>query len=113
MAIMIFCQNLGGAVFLIAAQTIFSNILRQQIENVPGVNASVIIAAGARSIRNLVSDEQLAGVLEAYSTAIGKVMYLGIGVSVASFAFTWGLGWKDIRVHKKMNQAAAKGEEKA
>ncbi|KAL4997556.1 putative MFS transporter [Aspergillus recurvatus] len=93
MAIMIFCQNLGGAVFLIAAQTIFSNVLRDEItKHVPGVNANLIIAAGARSIRNLVSGEQLARVLEAYSTAIDSVMYLGVGISVASFVFAWGLG---------------------
>lgn len=52
MAIMIFCQNLGGAVFLTAAQPIFSNVLRdEKKKHVPGLNATFIIAAGARSIR--------------------------------------------------------------
>ncbi|KAL2866060.1 MDR family MFS transporter [Aspergillus lucknowensis] len=109
MAIMIFCQNLGGAVFLIAAQTIFSNILRDEItKHAPGVDANLIIAAGARSIRNFVSSEQLARVLEAYSTAIDGVMYLGVGISVAAFVFAGGLGWKDIRVNKKDNQSVVK-----
>ncbi|KAI0842746.1 MFS general substrate transporter [Hypoxylon sp. FL0890] len=104
MAILIFCQNLGGAVFLIAAQTIFSNSLREQIEQrAPGVNAEQIIAAGARSIRQLVSGEQLAEVLQAYSSSINEVMYMGIGVSGVSFVFCWCLGWKDIRANKKPN----------
>ncbi|KAL4947230.1 hypothetical protein BDW69DRAFT_190382 [Aspergillus filifer] len=95
MAIMIFCQNLGGAVFLIAAQTIFSNVLRDEItKHVPGVNATLIIAAGAR-------------------TAIDCIMYLGVGLSVAAFAFAWGLGWKDIRVDKKNNQPNEEGDEGA
>ncbi|KAI1134070.1 MFS general substrate transporter [Hypoxylon sp. FL0543] len=112
MAILIFCQNLGGAVFLIAAQTIFSNSLRKQIEqNAPGVHAEQIIAAGARSIRQLVSGEQLAGVLEAYSKSINDVMYLGIGVSGVSFAFSWCLGWKDIRANKKLNGSSLEDEE--
>ena len=102
MAILIFCGNLGAGVFLIAAQTFFSNTLREQIEqHVPGVNSELIIAAGARSVRQLVSGEQLAGVLQAYSTSVDRVMYLGIGIGAASFAFAWGLGWKDIRVEKK------------
>ncbi|KAI1098442.1 MFS general substrate transporter, partial [Jackrogersella minutella] len=112
MAILIFCQNLGGAVFLIAAQTIFSNGLREQIEqNVPGVDAEQVIAAGARSIRQLVSGEQLTGVLQAYSTSINNVMYLGIGVAGMSFLFCWGLGWKDIRVKKQANGSQTIDEE--
>jgi len=102
MAILIFCQNLGGAVFLTAAQTIFSNSLHKTIKQyAPGVNPELIIAAGARSVRQLVSGEQLAGVLQAYSTSVDRVMYLGTGIGAASFAFAWGLGWKDIRVEKK------------
>ena len=30
-------------------------------------------------------------------------MYFGIGVSIAAFAFAWGLGWKDIRVEKNLD----------
>ena len=102
MVIMIFCQNLGGAVFLTAAQTIFHNYLRQQIQVlVTGIDPEVTIAAGARSTRHLVSGERLAGVLQAYSTSVDRVMYLGVGIGVASFAFAWGRGWKDIRVEKK------------
>ncbi|KAI1412496.1 MFS general substrate transporter [Hypoxylon sp. FL1857] len=112
MAILIFCQNLGGAVFLLAAQTVFSNSLREQIEtHVPGVNAEQIVAAGARSIRQLVSGEQLAGVLQAYSTSINNVMYMGIAVSGVSFALCWGLGWKDIRVKNNANEPSPEGEE--
>ncbi|KAL4756985.1 uncharacterized protein BDW70DRAFT_163954 [Aspergillus foveolatus] len=114
MAIMIFCQNLGGTVFRIAAQTIFSNILLDGItKHVPGVNATLIIAAGARSILELVSGEQLARVLDAYSTAIDRIMYLDVGISVAAFAFAWRLGWKDIRVNKKNNQPIEEGDEGA
>lgn len=43
---------------------LFSNSLRKQIlQNVPGVNPELIIAAGARSIRKLVSGKELAGAL--------------------------------------------------
>jgi hypothetical protein len=106
MAIVIFCQNMGGAVFLIAANAIFSNILRQQLQQrvaAIGMTPDVIIDAGVRSIRKLVSGNQLAAVLQAYSNSVDHVMYLGISVSIAAFAFAWGLGWKDIRVERKLN----------
>lgn len=60
--------------------------------------------AGARSIRKLVSGEQLVGVLKAYSTSIDRVMYLSIGIGVVSFAFAWGLGRKDMRMEKEKSQ---------
>lgn len=97
---------MGGAVSLVAANSVFSNTLRKQLQDritVIGVDPEVIIGTGARSVRRLVSGDQLTAVLEAYSEGIATVMYLGIGVSVAAFAFAWGLGWKDIRVDKKLN----------
>ena len=103
MAIVIFCQNIGGAIFLIAANAIFSNILRQQLQQRVaeiGVTPDIIVNTGVRSIRQLVSGDQLAAVLQAYSNSVDHVMYLGIGVSVAAFTFAWGLGWKDIRVER-------------
>lgn len=106
MAIVIFSQNMGGAVFLIAANALFSNSLRRQLQQrvaVIGVGPDVIIDAGVRSIRKLVSGDQLVAVLQAYSKSVDQVMYLGIAVSVASFAFAWGLGWKDIRVERQLN----------
>jgi len=106
MAIVIFCQNMGGAVFLISANSIFSNSLRQQLQQrvaTIGIAPDIIVESGVRSIRQLVSGDQLAAVLQAYSNSVDNVMYLGVGVSVATFAFAWGLGWKDIRVERKLN----------
>lgn len=107
MAIIIFTQNIGAATSLIAANAIFSNTLRRQLQERAGqigLAPDAIIAAGARSIRDLVSGSRLDAVLAAYSKSIDRVMYLGIGVSVAVLAFAWGLGWKDIR---KANQLKA------
>ena len=102
MGILIFCQNLGGSIFLLAAQTIFSNTLRAQLQaHVPSVSAERIIAAGARSFRELVTGKDLTGVLGAYSVAVDRVMYLGIALGAVSFAFAWGLGWRDVRVKKE------------
>lgn len=106
MSIIIFCQNMGGAVSLVAANAVFSNSLRRQLQDrigSIGLDPEIIINSGARSVRQLVSGDALAATLEAYSESIDTVMYLGIGVSVAAFAFAWGLGWKDIRVERKLN----------
>jgi hypothetical protein len=96
---------MGAALALPAANAIFSNTLRKQLqERVQDVaiDPDVIVAAGVRSIRAVVSDGQLAATLEAYSNSIDTVMYLGAGVAVAAFGFAWGLGFKDIRKEKNL-----------
>lgn len=106
MAIVIFCQGMGGAVFLVVANATFSNSLRHLLQEriaTIGVAPDVIVDAGARSVRQLVSGDKLDIVLQAYSDSVDNVMYLGIGVAIVAFAFAWGLGWKDIRVEKKLN----------
>lgn len=106
MAIIIFTQNMGGAVWLVAANSIFSNGLRQQLQDhyaEIGVDPDLVLSAGVKTIRELVQGDRLAAALECYTEAVSHVMYLGVGVSVATFVFAWGLGWKDIRVEKKMH----------
>lgn len=113
MAIIIFWQNMGAAISLVAANAIFSNALRDQLAQRAsqiGVTADVILAAGVRSIRDLVSGSELVAVLEAYAKAVDNVMYLGIAVSVMVIVFSPGLGWKDIRKTKSLQALATEGE---
>lgn len=103
LAIIIFWQNIGASVSLIAANAIFSNSLRQELTkrvSEIGMSPEKIVGAGIRSIRQLVSGAQLDAVLEAYAKSIDKVMYLGIAVSIAVIFFSPGLGWRDIRKAK-------------
>ncbi|KAJ6784823.1 hypothetical protein PWT90_10126 [Aphanocladium album] len=105
MAIIIFWQNIGGAVSLIAANAIFSNSLQHELQlrfGEIGISPDKIVGAGVRSIRDLVAGPQLAAVLTAYARSIDKVMYLGISVSCGVLIFCSGLGWKDIRKINKL-----------
>ncbi|KAH8693300.1 MFS transporter [Talaromyces proteolyticus] len=106
MSILIFTMNIGAATSLIAANAIFSNSLRTELQqriSTIGVSPDIIVGAGVRSIRQLVSGPALAATLEAYCKAIDRVMYLGIAVTLCILPFSWGLGWKDVREVKKLN----------
>jgi len=108
MAIVIFCQGMGGAVFLIVANAVFSNSLRHQLglqSSKIGVAPDAVINAGARGLRQLIPDgERLAIVLQAYTDSIDNVMYVGVGVACVAFVFALGLGLKDIRKEKAMKE---------
>jgi hypothetical protein len=107
MTIVLFCQDIGAATWLVAANSIFSNGLRKQLVERIGeirVEPDVIISASAASLRQILQGDRLVAALECYTKAISHVMYLGAGLSVATFIFGTGLGWKDIRVEKKLQE---------
>jgi hypothetical protein len=118
MAIVILWQNMGASISLIAANAIFSNSLRHQLQLRAaeiGQSPDAIISAGVRSIRDIVSGSQLTAVLAAYAKSVDNVMYLGIAVSIAVLIFAPGLGWKDIRKVKELQtitEAGNKGAQK-
>lgn len=105
MTMVLFCQDIGAATWLVAANAIFNNGLRQQLQRrigEIGVDPDFIVSAGATSIRQIVQGDRLAAALECYTEAISHVMYLGVGLALVTFVFGTGLGWKDIRVAKKL-----------
>lgn len=83
MSILVFCQNFGGAAMVALSQTIFTNSLRNGI----------------------VAGDDLDGLPKAYSIALDRIFYLCASVAVASWIFSWGMGWTDIREKKEKQEA--------
>ncbi|KAH8649925.1 major facilitator superfamily-domain-containing protein [Xylariales sp. PMI_506] len=105
MAILIFCQNIGGAAFLTLAETDFSQSLRAALPRyAPAVDADAVIAAGATGFRSVVAPSELPGVLLAYSVSIDHVFYLSTGLAAGAFLAAWAMGWEDLRVYKEKAQ---------
>ncbi|KAK9357781.1 major facilitator superfamily domain-containing protein [Lipomyces starkeyi] len=97
-ALVVFSQNLGGAIFLSLDQIVFSSGLRHYLPiYAPEVSPEVVIAAGATGIHGAVSAASLPGVLLAYSKSINKVMYLGTGAAGGALIFAFGMGWVNIK----------------
>jgi len=68
---------------------------------VTGVDVDTVISAGATGWRNLVSDEQVSGILRAYAGSIDSAFWLALGTSLGTLAFAFCMGWADIRKTKK------------
>ncbi|KAH8657848.1 major facilitator superfamily domain-containing protein [Xylariales sp. PMI_506] len=98
MAFIVWCQYIGPTIFLTLYNTVFDISLRSQLpEQAPGANAESIIAAGATGFRELVSPQELPGVLVAYANSLDRVFYLIAAVAALSWISAWGMGWNDIR----------------
>ncbi|RAQ41629.1 MFS multidrug transporter [Aspergillus flavus] len=104
LALMTCSQTLGGAIFLAVGQVIFAQALRVKIpQHAPAVDPETVIGAGATSFRDVVSLQDLPGVLTAYAKSVDRVFYLGVGLSVAQFVFAWGVGFKNVKKDKGKN----------
>lgn len=105
MSILMFTQTLSGAIFLTFADVIFSNGLKTLIpQTAPNVNPQLVIGAGATGIRDVVSAEDLPGVLTAYAKSVDRVFYMCAALGVLCMMLAFGTGWKDIRKKKTTGQ---------
>ena len=118
MALVVFSQNFGAAVFISLGQTTFENSLLPALEKfVPDVDAKTVASVGATNFRSVVPRSSLSGVVLAYNKAVTTtfvspaglveeggsdfVQYLSVGSSCAVFALAWGLGWKNLKQHSE------------
>ena len=106
MALLMFSQTFGGALYLSFSDTIFTNSLKTLIPTyAPSVSADTVINAGANGFRRLISSNNLANVLVAYAKSVDRVFYLTASAGVCCFIFSWGMGWKDIRKKAEVSMA--------
>ena len=107
MALLIFAQTFGGALFLSFAETDFSNSLIKAINTfAPNVSAKAINDAGASGVRAIVPKPELASVILAYNQAVQHAFYLAAGSAAVTLVFCWGMGWKSIKKPKVVETEA-------
>ncbi|KAJ4346149.1 hypothetical protein N0V95_005652 [Ascochyta clinopodiicola] len=121
MAVLIFFQNFSTSVAGVISNTIFAQTLTARItQYAPLVSPSEALksGSGASTVRALVPaghEDELDGVLKAYSDSLQNVFYFLVGLAVLATLVSFGMGWKDVRrkgvstVEKV--QTAEKGEE--
>lgn len=80
-------MQLGLATSVSAAQTIFRNQLPLYLaEYAPGIDAQVVVDAGATNVRQLVSAPDMPGFLHAYNLAITD-MFVSLVLCSTAFFF--------------------------
>jgi hypothetical protein len=115
LALMVFFQTLGGAVFISVGENILTSHLVSGItELVEGIDPAMIVNTGATELRNLVPAEQLPAVLEVYNSALRQVFLISVGMSAVAILGALGFEWKSVKKGKKgvVEQDAAKDVEK-
>jgi hypothetical protein len=111
LALMVFLQTMGGAIFISVGQNILtSNLVSGITQIVEGVDPAMIVNTGATELRHLVPADQLPAVLEVYNYALRQVFLISAGLSATAILGALGLEWKSVKKDKK--GAAQKGATK-
>ncbi|KAH7021083.1 major facilitator superfamily transporter [Microdochium trichocladiopsis] len=107
-----FFQQLGGAVFIAVAQTLFQNgVIEGLARDTPGLDPAIIINTGANLVPQTLASMGLADltekVLTAYMDGLRDTFYLTLGGACAAFLVAFGLEWKKIDKAQKSDAGAA------
>ncbi|KAK1977205.1 major facilitator superfamily transporter [Colletotrichum cereale] len=97
-AIIIFTQQIGGAIFVAIGQAVFTNKLVERLPlHIPTLDPHSVIATGVTAIRKTVDAELLPAIAHAYSEALVQSLLVS---AVAASATILGAGfveWKSVR----------------
>ncbi|KAL2255916.1 hypothetical protein VTK26DRAFT_2485 [Humicola hyalothermophila] len=107
-ALVIFSQTLGGALFVAAAQTVFSNALVDYVaEYVPQIeNPAMVLAIGATSIQEQLPTEFLPGVIQAFNDSLTDTFVMFAALSAICILGALIVEWKSVK-GKQMEMHAA------
>lgn len=101
-SIVIFFQNLGGAVFISVGQSLFQNGLASALKELaPSVNAAVVFSAGATGIRQALEDagegSSYQAVLKAYLWGLQGTYRVSLGLALGALLATLFMEWKNVK----------------
>ncbi|KPM36233.1 hypothetical protein AK830_g10331 [Neonectria ditissima] len=109
-SITFFAQQLGGAVFVSAGQTILNSLLVKRLSGVPGLDPEVIVNTGVTDLHKVVPEKYIDSVSEAYNYATTRIFLAAVALSCAQLVCALFVEWRSI---KKGKQGPPAGEHRA
>jgi hypothetical protein len=106
-ALMIFGQLLGAAVFVAVGENVLGNQLVSRLSSVPGFDSSLVTSGGITSLLNSFPPSSDATVISAYNAALQKVFQVGLIVSCISVLGLASLEWRSVKQKPEAQAAAA------
>lgn len=100
-SLIFFAQSLGGAIFMCIGQSLFINDLTKTLRRVEGIDAQVVIEAGATTLSQIVPENRLHEVLTVYNDALEKPFMVVVVVSCLLVLPALGMEWKSIKNKNK------------
>lgn len=113
LAFLIFIQNVFAAIFVVVANTVFTqSLIKKLARYAPSVSPQAALEAGgsAEAVRKLSGNSgELAGILTAYNDSLRNIWYMLVAFGCIASFFAFGMGWRDVRKKDATNNKQ-KGE---
>jgi hypothetical protein len=101
-AVVQFMQGLGPAIFVSAAQTLFTTRLTADLGKfAPSLNSTALETMGLSDLKQHIGAENLQGVLLGYDNAITQTFYLPVALTCLSLLGTVGMESRSIKKKKQ------------
>ncbi|KKA19398.1 MFS multidrug transporter, partial [Rasamsonia emersonii CBS 393.64] len=98
-ALVMFCQLLGGSIFVSVAESVFDNkLLSKLAADVPGIDAAAVMAAGTTELRNYIPVQYLTTVLADYNDCLVQAFRIGLVMACVMTFGAVGVEWRSVRV---------------
>lgn len=97
-AIMMFLQLLGGALFVSVAQNVLNTrLIANLIASLPGLDPQLVIHTGATQLRDLVPADQVGVLLEAYNGALTRTFMVSLILGCLTVVGAVTMEWRSVK----------------
>lgn len=97
-SLMMFMQQLSGAIFVSVAQNVFDSKLVAGLTGlIPGLTPKEIVNTGATALRGVVTPKDLPEVLIKYNAALRQVFLVGVVTSSLACLGAFSLQWRSVK----------------
>lgn len=98
-ALIFFAQNLAGAIFVSVCSSILRNELSTGLSaaDLPGVNITEVLSAGATEVRKIVPSGELGRFLVLYNAALQKLFIMAIPLAILGLVAALPMEWRNLK----------------
>ncbi|KAJ5964051.1 MFS general substrate transporter [Penicillium vulpinum] len=115
LALMLFGQLIGAAIFVSAGENILANQLVKRLSGLPGFKPKLITSGGATELLNTMPADLHDTILYSYNEALRNVFQVGLSISCLTLLGAATLEWKSInkrQIHPDTENNGLAGGEK-
>lgn len=96
-SLVMFSQQLGGALFVSIGENVFTNELAGGLEHIAGISPRAVVKIGATQLRDVVDPANIDAVVSAYNGALDKVFTVAVALACLSIIGGLMMEWKNIK----------------
>lgn len=97
-AMVLFCQTIGGAFFVSAGQSAFTNVMLQRLPtHAPNVDVSKLLITGITELRDVFPAEDIPGIVDSYMGGLKVAYAVAIAATGISVIISLASKWRNLK----------------